>query len=61
MIYCVEDDDGIRGLMSYALTAAGFEVRGFPDSDGLFEAIRNEPPQLILLTSCCPGRTGSPS
>ena len=40
MIYCVEDDDGIRGLMSYALTAAGFEVRGFPDSGGLFEAIR---------------------
>ena len=35
MIYCVEDDDGIRGLMSYALTAAGFEVRGFPDSGGL--------------------------
>lgn len=30
MIYSVEDDDGIRGLMSYALTAAGFEVRAFP-------------------------------
>ena len=43
MIYCVEDDDGIRGLMSYALTAAGFEVRGFPDSGGLFEAPADPP------------------
>ena len=58
MIYCVEDDDGIRGLMSYALTAAGFEVRDFPDSDGLFEAIRNEPPQLILLDIMLPGEDG---
>ena len=58
MIYCVEDDDGIRGLMSYALTAAGFEVRGFPDSGGLFEAIRSEPPQLILLDIMLPGEDG---
>ena len=58
MIYCVEDDDGIRGLMSYALTAAGFEVRGFPDSSGLFEAIRSEPPQLILLDIMLPGEDG---
>lgn len=58
MIYCVEDDDGIRGLMSYALTAAGFEVRDFPDSGGLFEAIRSEPPQLILLDIMLPGEDG---
>ena len=32
MIYYVEDDDSIRDLMVYALTAAGFEAVGFSDS-----------------------------
>ncbi len=30
MIYCVEDDDGIRELISCALKSGGFEVRSFP-------------------------------
>ena len=32
MIYCVEDDNSIRDLMIYTLTIAGFEARGFADS-----------------------------
>ena len=34
MIYCVEDDKGVRDLMIYALGTAGFEAAGFGDEIG---------------------------
>ena len=33
MIYVVEDAPGIRELECYALKQAGFEARGFPESE----------------------------
>ena len=30
MIFCVEDDSGIRDLMIYALNSSGFEAEGLP-------------------------------
>ena len=58
MIFCVEDDDAIRGLMIYTLNAAGFTAKGFTDSIGLFDALRTETPQLILLDIMLPGEDG---
>lgn len=58
MIFCVEDDDAIRGLMIYALNAAGFETRGFTDGTGLFAALQESKPQLILLDIMLPGEDG---
>ena len=58
MIFCVEDDDAIRGLMIYALNAAGFETRGFTDGAGLFAALQESQPQLILLDIMLPGEDG---
>ena len=58
MIFCVEDDDAIRGLMMYALNAAGFEARGLTDGTSLFDALRTERPQLILLDIMLPGEDG---
>lgn len=58
MIFCVEDDDAIRGLMIYALTAAGFEAEGFTDGGGLFRAMQEERPRLILLDVMLPGEDG---
>ncbi len=58
MIFCVEDDDAIRGLMMYALNAAGFEARGLTDGTSLFDALRTEKPQLILLDIMLPGEDG---
>ena len=58
MIFCVEDDDAIRGLMLYALNAAGFETRGFSDGEGLFRALRTQLPRLILLDIMLPGEDG---
>lgn len=58
MIYCVEDDDAIRGLMLYTLNAAGFASRGFIDGEGLFTALQAELPELILLDIMLPGEDG---
>lgn len=58
MIFCVEDDDGIRDLMTYALNASGFEAKGFTDGKGLFEALKSETPKLIMLDIMLPGEDG---
>lgn len=58
MIYCVEDDGGIRELMLYALRAAGFTAQGFADGAALFRALEQETPELILLDIMLPGEDG---
>ena len=58
MIFCVEDDNAIRDLMIYTLNASGFEAKGFTDGDGLFQALQNEVPNLILLDIMLPGEDG---
>lgn len=58
MIFCVEDDQGIRDLMIYALNSAGFEVKGFTDGDGFFRALQTEQPELVMLDIMLPGDDG---
>ena len=59
MIYCVEDDAGIRELVVYTLQNTGLEARGFADGAALFEALRTgEKPQLLLLDIMLPGEDG---
>lgn len=58
MIFCVEDDDSIRGLMLYALHSAGFEAKGFAEGKSLFEALQTEIPELILLDIMLPDEDG---
>ena len=58
MIYCVEDDNGIRDLMTYTLTVSGYEAKGFPDSAGLWEALHTVRPELIMLDIMLPGEDG---
>lgn len=35
MIYCVEDDKGIRELVVYTLENSGFKARGFEDAKAM--------------------------
>lgn len=58
MIYCVEDDNGIRDLMTYTLAVSGYEANGFPDSTGLWEALHTVRPELIMLDIMLPGEDG---
>ena len=58
MIYCVEDDAGIRELVVYTLQNTGMEARGFADGTALFSALRNEKPDLILLDLMLPRLSG---
>ena len=58
MIWCVEDDAGIRDIEMYALNAAGFETRGFEDGTACWEALKREKPELIVLDVMLPGMDG---
>jgi two-component system alkaline phosphatase synthesis response regulator PhoP len=58
MIFCVEDDSGIRELMIYTLNSAGFEARGFVCGTDFFEALKKEIPQLVMLDIMLPGEDG---
>ncbi len=58
MIYCVEDDAGIRDLMVYTLNSTGLKASGCADSKELYAALQNELPQLILLDIMLPGEDG---
>ena len=58
MIYCVEDDAGIRELVVYTLQTTGFEAKGFPDGASFFAALQKPYPNLILLDVMLPGEDG---
>ena len=51
MIYCVEDDSGIRDLMIYTLTIQGFDVRGFQDAGAFWQAMNEKKPELVILVT----------
>ncbi|MBQ8578013.1 MAG: response regulator transcription factor [Clostridia bacterium] len=58
MIYCVEDDPGIRDIELYTLKSTGFEAVGFTDGEALTAAIAQRTPALILLDVMLPGDDG---
>lgn len=58
MIYCVEDDSSIRDLMVYTLHAAGLSAEGFADGEAFWQAIRQDPPDLVMLDIMLPGEDG---
>ena len=58
LIYCVEDDESIRELVSYAMRGQGYKVEGFGDSGEFYEAVQKDVPDLILLDIMLPGEDG---
>ena len=57
-IFCVEDDANIRELVLYTLNATGFETKGFESGTELFDGIKEEMPDLVLLDIMLPGIDG---
>ena len=58
MIYIVEDDSGIRKLLSVALEGNGFAIKTFESGLDVFEEAQKDMPELILLDIMLPGKDG---
>ena len=54
LIYCVEDEAGIRELITLALSTADFEVKGFEDAAAVYTEMKSKLPDLILLDLMLP-------
>ena len=57
-IFVVEDDENIRGIVLYALEAAGFEAVGYETGEELLAALDTQQPSLILLDIMLPKNDG---
>ena len=58
MIWCVEDDAGIRDIEVYTLRSTGFEACGLPDGESFRQALERETPELVVLDVMLPGEDG---
>lgn len=58
MIYLLEDDEGIRSFVLYALNSAGFEAAGFELPSEFRAALAKQLPQLVLLDIMLPEEDG---
>lgn len=58
LIYCVEDDESIRELVSYALRGQGYQVGGFGAAGPFYKALAENVPDLVLLDIMLPGEDG---
>ena len=57
-VLVVEDDEGIREMLKYNLTSAGFAVHEASDGAGGLRSARTARPDLILLDLMLPGMSG---
>jgi two-component system alkaline phosphatase synthesis response regulator PhoP len=58
VIYCLEDDEGIRDIEVYTLRSTGYAAEGFADGKAFFEAVKTNPPQLVILDIMLPNDDG---
>lgn len=58
LIYIVEDDSSIKELESYALINSDFNVGAFDSAKGLYTALDNDIPALIILDIMLPDEDG---
>ena len=58
MIWIVDDDSTIRDIEVYTLNTTGFEAKGFSCGAPMFEALKTETPELIVLDIMMPGDDG---
>lgn len=58
LIYCVEDDNGIRALILCALQSGGYTAEGFSNGKEFFAQMKRQQPSLILLDIMLPDQDG---
>lgn len=57
-IWCIEDDENINNLVTYALQSAGYEARGFSDFRRFSSRMAREMPDLVILDIMLPDTDG---
>ena len=58
MIYIVEDDADMGEIESYALKNVNYDVSVFENGEELFEAMRHQMPELVILDIMLPDESG---
>ena len=58
MIYMLEDEEGIRNFVLYALRSSGMEAEGFETPSALRAAMAGKLPDLLLLDRMLPEEDG---
>lgn len=58
LVFVVEDEEDIAGLVSHTLRSAGFEVQSFCDGESVIAAALRLKPSLFLLDVMLPGTDG---
>lgn len=57
-VLIVEDDPGMRTLLSRTLQSDGYRIRAVPDARSMWEALETEAADLIILDVMMPGMNG---
>lgn len=58
VVYCVEDEESIRGLLAYVLKGQNFESQTFSESKSFWDAMKHSLPNLVLLDIMLDGEDG---
>ena len=58
LIFVVEDDRDINGLVTLTLKNAGFDVHAFYATSSVLKCVKTERPAAIVLDLMLPGETG---
>ena len=57
-IWCLEDDENINNLVTYALQSAGYQVEGFTNSQNFLDNLEQSLPDLVILDVMLPDIDG---
>lgn len=58
LVYCLEDDDGIRELILCALKSGGYDALGFSTANEFKAQIKDKIPDIVLLDIMVPDEDG---
>ncbi len=58
LLYVIEDDSGIRHLLTIALENCGYTVKGFETAEEALLSMEQTPPDLCLFDIMLPGMDG---
>lgn len=58
IIYCIEDDESIRELISYAVKSSGIDIKSFENAAEFEIGMKEQKPDMVLLDIMLPDKDG---